>query len=79
VIDSLLSKGRIHRLLARKLQYDLFKSSAIHAKHLAVPALVDGTSAPCVAFNFSINIARALCRRDLTVPTAQFRATAVSA
>ena len=58
---------------------DLFKSLAIHAKHLAdLSASADPVSSRA-GRSFSINIVRARCNRDRTVPIAQPKTPAASA
>src|SRR5919107_2377800 len=90
-----VTRTRVQERGAREAVHVATELLAVHAKHLAAcntpacaspPSAPDSASPPAAAARdpsrpriFSASIARARCRRDLTVPTAQPRATAASA
>jgi hypothetical protein len=78
MVEPILSERGVNQSIPRQVAYDVVKRLAVHAKHLSELALLDESFGSVRAPNFSTSIALARCNRDLTVPTAQLSAAAVS-
>src|SRR6266404_5230755 len=76
MLDRLRAQAGIDYLLAGYVVHHVFKSLAIHAKHLADSSSFSG--APSRVRNFSISMVRARCNLDRTVPIAQPSTSAAS-
>src|ERR1044072_3629618 len=68
-----------HHLTARQLTHNTFKLLTVHAKHLAdfTVAELASSNSP-TGLNLASRSARALCKRERTVPIAQPKISAVS-
>ena len=75
----LAAQLRSHHLTASQLTHNTFKFLTVHAKHLAdfTVAELASSNSP-TGLNLASRSARALCKRERTVPIAQPKISAVS-
>ena len=69
---------RFQQLFAGDVEYNIAKVFAVHATHLADPAAASAMLPSPAGRNFSNKRVLARCRRERTVPTAQFKTVAAS-